>query len=89
MLVPFVCEKSPGNPLALVFTFKDLRELTKSPSNYRLRTVMTELVELEYVTQLAGQNGKSFQFQLLTTDVKATPTLAGLTTPDELEALLG
>ena len=44
---------------------------------------------MEYVALPSGQNGKSFQFQLNTTELKPLPTLAGLTTPDELERLLG
>ena len=53
-----------------------------------MRTVLNELAELEYVTLVAGQNGKSFQYQLLTTEQKTLPNLVGLTTPDELENLL-
>lgn len=88
VLVPYVLQRAPQQPLALVFTLRDLRELTQSLSNYRLRTLLNELVELEYVTLVAGQNGKSFQYQLLTTEQKGLPNLIGLTTPDELENLL-
>ena len=82
-----------GNVEALVDIAKTVggnlsRQLTTSQSNHRLRASMNELVEMEYVSQLSGQNGKKFEFQLLTTDVKATPTLAGLLRPEELERLL-
>jgi hypothetical protein len=49
---------------------------------------MHELVEMEYVAQVGGQNGSQFQFKLLTTDMKALPSLQGLTSPDELEQML-
>ncbi len=88
VLVPFVTSRCPQNPQSVVFSFKDLRGLTHSLSNYRLRTLMNELVELEYVTLLAGQNGKSFLFQLLTTDIVADCGMDGLTTPDELQTLI-
>jgi energy-coupling factor transporter ATP-binding protein EcfA2 len=87
-LVPWVSTKAPANPLGLVFTFKDLRELTTSQSNHRLRLAMTELTEMEYVALLAGQNGKKFEFQLLTVDVKSRPSLTGLLRPEDLERLL-
>ena len=80
-LVAHVTRRQPQQPLELVFTLKDLRQETNL-SNHRLRASMQELVEMEYVGQLAAQNGKPFQFRLLTTDIHQ-PTL-GLLTPDEL-----
>ena len=88
VLLPWVCQRAPGNPLGLVFTFKDLRELTTSQSNHRLRLAMAELVEMEYAALVNGQNGKQHQFQLLSVDIKARPALKGLLHPDELERRL-
>jgi DNA primase len=88
-LVPCVRAQAPENPCGFVFSFRDLRALTQSLTNYRLRSLMSELTELEYVVQVAGQNGKSFQFQLQTTETTISAKLSGLTTPDELAAKLG
>ena len=77
-----------GTLNSLTSGFKDLRELTTSQSNHRLRLAMTELVEMEYATLVNGQNGKQHQFQLLSVDVKARPALKGLLHPDELERRL-
>jgi DNA primase len=87
ILVPYVLTKAPKAPREFPFTFKDLREAT-SLTNHRLRSSMNELVEMEYVCQISGQNGSQFHFKLATTDVKSLPSLQGLTTPDELEQLL-
>jgi DNA primase catalytic core len=87
VLVPYVLARAPKAPKEFPFTFKDLRAATNL-TNHRLRSSMTELVEMEYVSQVSGQNGSSFHFKLLTTDVKSLPSLAGLTSPDELEELL-
>ena len=81
-LVPYVLTREPKRPKDLIFTLKDLREATNF-GNHRLRQAMSELVEMEYVGQVAGQNGRQFQYNLLTTEVQA-PTLRGLTTPEEL-----
>jgi energy-coupling factor transporter ATP-binding protein EcfA2 len=87
VLVPYVIRNAPRAPLDFVFSFKDLREATNQ-SNHHLRRSMHELAEMEYVQQIAGQNGSQFQFKLLTTDVKSLPSLQGLTSPDELERML-
>jgi DNA primase len=87
VVVPFVLSKAPRAPKDFPFTFKDLRGATNL-TNHRLRTSMHELLEMEYVSQIGGQNGSPFHFKLLTTDVKTLPSLLGLTSPDELEELL-
>ena len=81
-------EREPRSPLNFVFGFKDLRPVTKY-ANHRLRRSMAELVEMEYVLQTQCQNGLPAQFRLLTLDPgQSGARLAGLTTPEELKALL-
>jgi hypothetical protein len=82
LLVPYVLEREPRRPKELIFTLKDLRAATNF-GNHRLRQAMRELVEMEYVGVVAGQNGAQFQYTLLTTEIQ-TASLRGLTTPDEL-----
>ena len=77
--------KTPQN---VVFSFKDLRPITKY-ANHRLRRAMAELVEMEYVLQVQCQNGLPAQFRLLATDLTHSGArLVGLTTPDELRERL-
>ena len=85
-LVPFVQQRAPKSPLELIFTLKDVRQAINLP-NHRLRQAMGELVDMEYVALVVAQNGRQFQYNLLTLEVQAA-TLGGLTHPDELERLL-
>jgi DNA primase len=86
-LIPYVLARSPQTPKNFIFTLKDLRQVT-AQNNHHLRTRMTELAEMEYVSQVANQNGKPLSWRVLSTEVKAEQSLPGLTTPDELERLV-
>lgn len=88
MTVAWAQERDRQSPQNVVFGFKDLRPATKY-ANHRLRRSMAELVEMEYVLQTQCQNGLPAQFRLLVTELgQSGARLAGLTTPEELKALL-
>ena len=70
------------------FTRRMLRDHCGWPDR-RLRDALGELVEMEYVGATAGSQGKTYQYRLLS-DADTTPSPLGqLTTPEQLEALLG
>jgi DNA primase catalytic core len=69
------------------FTRRALRDHCGWPDR-RLRDALQELVAMEYIGALAGSQGKTYQYRLLS-DADSTPSPLGqLTTPEELEALL-
>jgi hypothetical protein len=77
-----------GDPRHLhdvTFTRRELRDFTLW-EDHRLRDTLAELVEMEHLAVEGGSQGKTFRYRLLPEpDGEAVP-LAGLTTPDELEA---
>ena len=88
MVVEWARKQDTKNPQNLLFSYKDLRPVTKY-ANHRLRRSMAELVEMEYVLQTQCQNGLPAQFRLLATDLAHSGArLVGLTTPDELRDLI-
>jgi hypothetical protein len=78
--------QDPENPRAVVFTRKDLRHWTHQ-HEHRIRAAMAELVEMDYVVVVAGQNGKPYQYRLVDGGGERTSPLTGLTTPDDLARL--
>ena len=88
MVLEWAKSKESKSPQSLIFGYKDLRPVTNF-ANHRLRRTMAELVEMEYMLQTQCQNGLPAQFRLLVTDLgQSGSRLAGLTTPEELKALL-
>ena len=88
MTLAWAQSHNPKNPQSVLFGFKDLRPVTNF-ANHRLRRTMAELVEMEYVLQTQCQNGLPAQFRLQVIDLSQSGArLAGLTTPEELRALL-
>jgi hypothetical protein len=75
-----------SQPTQVCFNRRKLRDSTKW-QDHRLRSALAELVEMEYVTVLSGQNGKAYTYQLASVQPSPSP-LGGLTTPDELEERL-
>ncbi|MHB2018410.1 MAG: CHC2 zinc finger domain-containing protein [Candidatus Xenobia bacterium] len=69
-----------------VFTRRELRHRIHWPDR-RLRDALRELVEMEYVAEMEGSQGKRYFYRLLA-DVENPPSpLAQLTTPEQLAAL--
>jgi hypothetical protein len=69
------------------FTRRDLRQ-AMNWQDHRLRAALQELVEMEHVGVLAGQNGKAYTYRLLVFADEAPPSTQGaLTTPEELEKI--
>ena len=85
VLVPYVRECDAQSPQNVLFTLKDLRQLTNF-ANHRLRRSMQELVEMEYALQTQTPNGLPAQYSLICLELQQGK-LPGLTTPDELERL--
>jgi DNA primase len=79
-LLPWV--QGQTQPSQVSFNRRKLRESTKW-QDHRLRAALVELVEMEYVTVLSGQNGKAFLYQLAALQPSPSP-LGCLTTPEEL-----
>jgi hypothetical protein len=70
----------------VVFTRRQLREFTQW-EDHRLRDTLSEMVELEHLSVTGGGgHGATVRYRLLPDDAGYGPNLAGLTTPDELEA---
>lgn len=68
------------------FTRRHLRAFTQW-QDHRLRNALAELVELEYVSQMSGSQGKTCHYQLEATAMAGETILPSrdLTTPEELE----
>lgn len=83
----YALERSSANPADVVFTRRDLRHAC-ALQDHVLRTALAELVEMEYLTVVAGSNGKAFHYRLAVLEESSLTPLAALTTPDQLEAAL-
>jgi DNA primase catalytic core len=68
-----------------VFTRRDIRNFSDW-QDYRLRTALQELVEMEYVGLLTGGQGRTCQYRLVAASDDKPLSLHDLTTPEELEA---
>jgi DNA primase catalytic core len=69
-----------------VFTRRDIRNFSDW-QDYRLRTALQELVEMEYVGLLTGGQGRTCQYRLVSASDDKPLSLHDLTTPEELERL--
>ncbi len=72
---------------AVLFTRRALRDRT-GWHDKRLRQVLQEMVDMEYLAAVSGSQGRTFHYRLLAADEGAAAILSGLTTPDELERML-
>ena len=71
------------------FTRRDLRRHA-GIQDHRLREALAHLVEMEYVTVVAGgSQGRTYQYRLMPDVPTDTTPLQQLTTPEQLERLLG
>ncbi|MBI3929961.1 MAG: toprim domain-containing protein [Armatimonadetes bacterium] len=74
------------------FTRRELRQLMQWPQR-RLHETLDELVDMEYLTVVAGGTGKTYLYAVADIDEAATaaarPCLGSLTHPDELARRLG
>ena len=70
--------------LQVHFTRRELRQVT-GLMDHPLRSALTELVEMEYVQAVSGQNGRTYHYRLLVADEAPSSAVAGLMTPAELE----
>ena len=68
-------------------TRRQIREFVGIPDT-RLRDLLQELVDLEYLLTIEGKQGKSFRYRLSERNIKAEQIIEGLTTPEELEKQL-
>lgn len=84
----FVMERSRENPQDVVFTRRDLR-LRSCLMEHAVRAALTELVEMEYAQIVSGCNGKTMFYRLTVLEEEGLSGLSCLTTPDELERLVG
>jgi len=80
-------EDKGEDPYKVLFTRKELRQYTSHP-DYRLRTSLNELADMEYIQVVSGSNGKAFHYKLLDVALGGYNPLGCLTTPHELEAIL-
>lgn len=62
---------------------RQIREYT-GLGDHRLRDLLSELVNLEYLLVIEGKQGKGYRYQLAERCVSAEKILSGLTTPEEL-----
>lgn len=65
---------------------REIREAT-GLADTRLRELLSELVNLEYLQSIEGKQGKSYRYRLSERAVSAEKILEGLTSPEELSAL--
>jgi DNA primase len=84
----YVRERSREAPEDVVFTRRDLR-LRSSLMEHAVRAALTELVEMEYAQIVSGCNGKTMFYRLTVLEEEGLSGLSSLTTPDELERLMG
>ena len=84
----YVRERSRESPQDVLFTRRDLR-LRSSLMEHAVRAALSELVEMEYAQLVSGSNGKTMFYRLLVLEEEALSGLACLTTPDELQRLVG
>lgn len=84
----YVRERSRESPQDVVFTRRDLR-LRSSLMEHAVRAALTELVEMEYAQIVSGCNGKTMFYRLTVLEEEGLSALSSLTTPDELERLVG
>ena len=71
------------------FTRRDLRRHT-GMQDHRIREALGHLVEMEYVTVVAGgSQGRTYQYRLMPDLPTEIGPLQQLTTPEQLERLLG
>lgn len=77
-----------GDPSAQMFTRRVLRSRIDWHDK-RLRAVLQELVEMEYLAAVSGSQGRTYHYRLLAHEEGAQAILAELTTPDELDRILG
>ncbi len=72
----------------VVLTRRQIREATGLP-DHRLRALLLELVDLEYLEIVAGNQGRTYRYRLASpTPAAQARILSGLLTPDELRAKL-
>lgn len=72
----------------VVLTRRELREATGLP-DHRLRALLLELCDLEYLEIVAGNQGRTYRYRLASPAPAAPPrVLLGLLTPEELRARL-
>lgn len=70
-----------------VFTRRDVRNYSDW-QDYRLRTALQELVDMEYVGLLTGGQGRTCQYRLISASDEKPLSLHDLTTPEQLEELM-
>jgi hypothetical protein len=75
-----------GGDMKGMFTRRDVRLFTDW-QDYRLRTALQELVDMEYLGG-TGSQGRTYQYRLMTDSDVRPHTLHDLTTPEQLEHLL-
>jgi len=74
-------------PSDVVFTRKELRDAILW-EDHKLRETLKTLAELEELETLSGRNGVRFEYRLPKQRSQARNVIAGLTTPDDLRAIL-
>lgn len=84
----FLMSLAGTEPHRFEFTRRQLRQAC-SWQDHRLRDALAELVEMEYLAVVGGSQGRTFTYRLLVTGEDGPSLLGELTTPDELERLLG
>jgi hypothetical protein len=67
---------------------RQIREYT-GLGDHRLRDLLSELVNLEYLWIMEGKQGKSYRYQLAERCVSTEKILSGLTTPEALARKIG
>jgi hypothetical protein len=75
-----------GGDMKGMFTRRDVRLFTDW-QDYRLRTALQELVDMEYLGG-TGSQGRTYQYRLMTDSDVRPHTLHDLTTPEQLEQRL-
>ena len=75
-------------PQTVGFTRREVRNATQWPDK-RLRSALSELVDMEYLAVDSGSQGRAYQYRVLANPNESAPAcLDELTTPSELKKLL-